>query len=105
MTLQPFPCTQCGLCCRHVHLAEQTRYLDRGDGACHYYDDANKHCLIYETRPDLCRVDQQYRMHYADQYSWEGFVDANIAVCRLLQNTASVPTRRQLDGDGRLNNE
>lgn len=85
MTLPAFPCTQCGLCCNNVHLAEQTRYLDRGDGACRHYNDTDKHCLIYETRPDICRVDRQYRMHYAEQYSWAEFVDANLEVCRVLQ--------------------
>jgi Fe-S-cluster containining protein len=87
MTLTPFPCTQCGLCCRNVHLAEQTQHLDRGDGACRHYSDANKHCLIYDSRPDICRVDQQYQMHYADRYSWASFVEVNIEVCRVLQNT------------------
>ncbi|PAA02519.1 YkgJ family cysteine cluster protein [Pseudomonas fragi] len=88
MTLPAFPCTQCGLCCRNVHLAEQTRYLDRGDGACRHYSDADKHCLIYETRPDICRVDRQYRMHYAERYNWQEFVKVNVEVCRLLQSQA-----------------
>lgn len=86
MTLPAFPCKQCGLCCRNVHLAEKTQYLDRGDGACRHYNDADKLCLIYETRPDICQVDVQYRMHYSQRYSWEAFVDANVEVCRLLQS-------------------
>lgn len=90
MTPPAFPCTQCGHCCRNVHLAEQTRYLDRGDGACRHYCDANKHCLIYETRPAICRVDQQYRIHYSQRYSWEAFVEANVEVCRVLQSQAIV---------------
>ncbi|WP_090211853.1 YkgJ family cysteine cluster protein [Geopseudomonas guangdongensis] len=80
-----FPCTQCGLCCRNVRLAEQTRYLDRGDGACRNYSDADKKCLIYETRPDICRVGLQYKTHYSQQYSWEAFIEANTEVCRALQ--------------------
>lgn len=88
MTLPAFPCTQCGLCCRNVHLAEQTQYLDRGDGACRHYSDADKHCLIYETRPDICRVDRQYQMHYAQRFSWEAFVEVNVEVCKLLQRQA-----------------
>lgn len=81
-----FPCTQCGLCCQNVHLAEQTSYLDRGDGSCRYYDDAGKRCLIYETRPDICRIDRQYKLYYAEQYSWDEFVEANVAVCRILKH-------------------
>lgn len=85
MTLPVFPCTQCGLCCSNVHMAEQTRYLDRGDGACRHYSDTDKRCSIYETRPDICRVDRQYQMHYARQYSWEEFIEANVEVCQALQ--------------------
>lgn len=88
MTRPAFPCTQCGLCCRNVHLAEQTRYLDRGDGVCRHYSDAEKHCLIYETRPDICQVDRQYQMHYAQRLSWETFVEMNVEVCKLLQRQA-----------------
>ncbi|MCO7597238.1 MULTISPECIES: YkgJ family cysteine cluster protein [Pseudomonas] len=50
-----------------------------GDGACRHYSDADKHCLIYETRPDICRV------HYAQQFSWEAFVEVNVEICKLLQ--------------------
>ncbi|MFD2642382.1 YkgJ family cysteine cluster protein [Pseudomonas japonica] len=85
MTLPAFPCSQCGLCCRNVHLAQVTQYLDRGDGTCRHYNDADRGCLIYETRPDICRVDRQYRQHYARQYSWEAFVQANLEVCHTLQ--------------------
>lgn len=89
MTRRAFPCTQCGQCCRNVHLAVETRSLDRGDGACRHYSDADKRCMIYESRPDVCRVDRQYEMHYAEQYSWEAFVEANVEVCRVLQSLAS----------------
>ena len=89
MSSAAFPCTQCGLCCRNVHLAEQTQHLDRGDGACRHYCDADKGCLIYETRPDICRVDRQYRMHYAQTYSWEVFVTLNMEVCNALQQQAA----------------
>ncbi|MOA45847.1 Flagellin N-methylase [compost metagenome] len=85
MTSPTFPCTQCGLCCRNVHLAEQTQHLDRGDGACRHYNDADKRCLVYDSRPDICRVDRQYRMHYAQQFTWKTFVELNVEVCKLLQ--------------------
>lgn len=80
-----FPCTQCGLCCQHVHLAAETRFLDRGDGTCRHYDVASKHCTIYTERPDICRVDRQYSMNYARQYTWEEFVTVNLQACTLLQ--------------------
>ncbi|PHI32671.1 YkgJ family cysteine cluster protein [Budvicia aquatica] len=80
----PFPCTQCGLCCQRVNLAQETRYLDRGDGLCRHYDAASKGCLIYNERPDICRVDLQYHLNYAYLYSWEEFVALNLAVCQQL---------------------
>ena len=34
---------------------------DRGDGACANLNENNQ-CSIYETRPDICRVDKVYEM-------------------------------------------
>lgn len=85
MSSTPFPCTQCGLCCQNVHLAAETRFLDRGDGTCRHYDASSKGCGIYGERPSICRVDLQYQLHYARQYSWDDFVALNLAVCDTLQ--------------------
>jgi uncharacterized protein len=82
---EPFPCTQCGACCRHVDLSEETRFLDRGDGACRHYDAANKSCLIYAERPLVCRVDQYYDTHYARFYRWKDFEAMNLAACARLR--------------------
>lgn len=84
-----FPCTQCGICCQRVHLASETRYLDRGDGVCKHYDAEHKICGIYESRPDICRVDTQYDLHYASQCTWNRFVELNLAVCVSLQKQAA----------------
>ncbi|WP_409033976.1 YkgJ family cysteine cluster protein [Pseudomonas sp. JUb42] len=82
--MRAFPCNQCGQCCRNVHLAEQTRFLDRGDGVCRHFSEDSKHCTIYVDRPDICRVDRQYRMHYAERYAWDEFVELNLQVCQVL---------------------
>lgn len=79
--MNSFPCYQCGLCCKHVHLAAETRYLDRGDGTCKDYDVLTKSCSIYAQRPDICRVDKQYTLRYAKQYKWDEFVALNLQVC------------------------
>lgn len=83
--IRAFPCTQCGLCCQHVHLADETRFLDRGDGTCRHYNADSKQCTIYDERPDICRVDLQYALHYHRLYSWEEFVALNLQVCRQLE--------------------
>ncbi|MNF61520.1 YkgJ family cysteine cluster protein [Pseudomonas sp. WS 5406] len=80
-----FPCNQCGLCCQHVHLAAETQFLDRGDGTCRHYDTISKGCTIYADRPDICRVDQQYAVRYAQQYTWDEYVTLNLQVCANLQ--------------------
>ncbi len=82
--MRAFPCTQCGKCCQNVHLAEETRFLDRGDGTCKHYSDSGKQCTVYADRPDICRVDRQYEMNYANRYSWDEFVDLNLQVCAVL---------------------
>lgn len=79
-----FPCTGCGACCKQVHLAPETRYLDRGDGACRHFDDAAKSCTIYAQRPAVCRVDSYYDAHYAGLLDWEAFIALNLAACARL---------------------
>ncbi|MEB0007246.1 YkgJ family cysteine cluster protein [Pseudomonas sp. RTB3] len=83
--LSVFPCTQCGLCCRHVYVAAETQFLDRGDGTCRHFDATNKGCTIYAERPDICRVDRQYAVRYAQQYTWDEYVTLNQHVCAILQ--------------------
>lgn len=80
-----FPCTQCGLCCKHVHVAAETQFLDRGDGTCRHYDATSKGCTIYAERPDICRVDRQYAVRFAQQYTWDEYVTLNLQVCTYLQ--------------------
>jgi Fe-S-cluster containining protein len=86
--VKPFPCTQCGLCCQHVDLSEQTRFLDRGDGTCTHYDATRKACSIYARRPDICRVDRQYLQNYAQHFTWDEFVALNLQVCTALEQGA-----------------
>ncbi len=86
---QPFPCTQCGLCCQHVHLADETRFLDRGDGTCRHYNATDKSCAIYAERPDICRVDRMYAMRYARHYTWDEFVALNLQVCANLESLSN----------------
>ncbi|WP_084722394.1 YkgJ family cysteine cluster protein [Photobacterium aquae] len=83
-SLQPFPCNGCGKCCANVHLSDQTRTLDRGDGICRHLDTISRQCQIYEERPDICRVALQFERHYAAQFTWDEFVSLNLAICEQL---------------------
>lgn len=79
-----FVCNRCGCCCRNIGNYEPAEYLDRGDGVCKYYDEANRACTIYEFRPDICRVDKMYK-DYKNQMSWNEYVDLNYESCEELR--------------------
>lgn len=81
-----FPCNQCGECCKHVDLLSETASMDRGDGTCINFDEIKKKCKVYDTRPDICRVDRQYEIKYQHIMTWEGFVEINQAGCKKLQD-------------------
>ncbi|WP_367066879.1 YkgJ family cysteine cluster protein [Oryzisolibacter sp. LB2S] len=81
---QTFPCTECGRCCQNVHLSDETIFLDRGDGTCRYFDESTKHCSIYLKRPDICRVDVQFKQRFGRIYSWDEYVNRNLQVCKVL---------------------
>lgn len=82
--LTPFPCDACGKCCRRVNLSEQTIYLDRGDGVCRYLNEDTNLCLIYESRPLICRVEDYYKTHLSHIYEWDEFVKLNLEICQKL---------------------
>ena len=82
---QPFPCNRCGACCRAVADAPLTAYLADSDGACRHLDRATQLCIIYENRPDICRVDKQYTLHFQDTLSWRDFCTLNESACAILR--------------------
>ncbi|MFC4299733.1 MAG: YkgJ family cysteine cluster protein [Castellaniella sp.] len=88
----PFPCSQCGKCCEHVGNLAATADLDRGDGVCKFYEQTTRQCRIYDQRPDICRVDRQYALHYQPLMSWEAFVALNTRGCKTLQALDDTPT-------------
>lgn len=80
----PFPCNRCGACCRHVNRAGETQCLDRGDGICRHYQTDSHLCAIYDKRPQICRIEDQYLLNYQSQYSWQEFIALNQAACLIL---------------------
>lgn len=81
----PFPCNQCGACCRHVNRARETQFLNRGDGVCRHYQATSHLCAIYDKRPQICRVESQYLLNYQRQYSWQAFIELNRKACLILE--------------------
>lgn len=68
----------------NVHLAEETAYLNRGDNICVNFDVSSNLCTIYNDRPDICKVDLQYKKNYSNQFTWNEFIQVNLAVCNEL---------------------
>ena len=85
----PFACTRCGACCRSVSFSPLTAWLDKGDGICQHLDEQTELCAIYESRPDVCRIDLQYEVHYVRHLSWKEFSDLNLQCCEALQKRIS----------------
>ena len=81
-----FPCTSCGLCCRHIGHIKQLVDYDRGDGVCKHFDENQTTCKIYEDRPLVCQVDEMYEKAYRHQFKNKlAFYKANAEVCNALQ--------------------
>lgn len=95
--MQPFPCYKCGACCMNVDKSVHTKFLDRGDGICSEYDTNTKLCKIYDKRPDICRIDLQYKRHYSEEYSWNEFVQINLEACKRLEELVCA-RNNQLEG-------
>lgn len=82
---QPFSCNRCGACCRAVAVSPLTKHLAAPDGTCRHLDRATQLCRIYAQRPDICRVDKQYTLHFQDKLSWNDFCALNERACAFLR--------------------
>ncbi len=74
-----FNCDKCGQCCRHLHLSDLYKNLDRGDGVCKYL--IGNLCSIYDNRPLLCRIDESYETFFKNEYSIEEYYLLNKRIC------------------------
>lgn len=55
--MSSFPCTKCGACCRLIGNLPEMKDFNRGDGVCKNLTKDNL-CKIYDSRPDICRMDK-----------------------------------------------
>ena len=78
-----FPCSQCGECCRHIDRIPQLSAFDMGTGICIHLK--NNLCEIYETRPEICRVDLMYEKYFSAQYTRDEFYTLNRIACKQIQ--------------------
>ena len=80
-----FPCTSCGLCCKHISHIKELKEYDLGNGVCKYLNLDTNECLMYDKRPDICKVDEMFNKKYHKCYTKEEFYKLNADACNRLQ--------------------
>jgi hypothetical protein len=74
-----FLCSSCGACCKNVGNLP----LPSTNGICNNLDLKTNKCKIYNTRPDICRVDKVYE-HFKDKYTLKEWFIENTKACHTL---------------------
>jgi len=75
---------------------------DRGDGACVHLQEDNT-CEIYETRPEICRVDAMFNKRRAETPELMEFIDKksyfilNSTACNLMMDEDGIPEEFRID--------
>lgn len=64
--------------------------FDRGDGVCRHLDLDTNECRIYESRPEVCRIDLMYDKHFSTLYSKDRFYKMNAQACNVMQEEAGI---------------
>lgn len=80
-----FPCTNCGLCCQNITTIDELKDFDLGNGTCKYFNSIDNNCKIYDTRPNICRIDKMYTIKYKKNFTKNNFYIENAKVCNKLQ--------------------
>ncbi|MGN8504347.1 YkgJ family cysteine cluster protein [Helicobacter pylori] len=83
-TLNRFPCTSCGLCCKNITGIIELIGFDAGNGVCKFLDLETNLCKIYETRPLICRIDEAHKKLYS-HIPLKEFYAKNAEICNALQ--------------------
>ena len=60
------------------------------------FDKQNNICLIYETRPDICRVDLMFEKEYFKYYTKDEYFKLNIEACNKLQTMFDVDEKYRI---------
>lgn len=83
MTTTRFNCDCCGLCCRNIGGIPQLSQFDRGDGVCSHLT-ADNLCDIYESRPEVCSVEQMYS-RFSSQMTKSEYLEMMERSCEFLK--------------------
>jgi uncharacterized protein len=111
-----FPCTRCGACCLNIgNTVSEARNLppenitELGElyaafpynfsstGRCEMFDESIPGCSVYETRPDVCKVDYLYETHYKQTgLTFEDYYLFNAYCCNLLMDKFGIPAEKKV---------
>ena len=80
-----FSCNSCGAYCRHIESLEELKVFDLGNGTCKHLNTSDNSCNIYDTRLDICKIDEIFEIKYYKEFSRENFYIKNAEVCNYLQ--------------------
>lgn len=87
-----FPCTKCGLCCQKLDKSDILSNFHDGNGVCKFYHSFIG-CVIYTTRPDVCRIDNGYEKFFLNKISLKEYYQLNAKICNQLQVERKVPEK------------
>lgn len=67
------------------NLLSEFPYKALDNGACEQFDEATKKCKVYDTRPDVCRVNRVYERVHSTYLSREVYYQLSEGVCKKMQ--------------------
>jgi uncharacterized protein len=82
--LPDFSCTECGVCCKNIHLIPELQEYDLGNGTCQYLG-SNQRCTAFELRPYICQSKAIYINQYQHSLPYKDFLWISAKVCDTLQ--------------------
>lgn len=80
-----FPCSGCGLCCQNITTVQELKEFDLGNGICKFLNLDTHNCNIYETRPEICRVDKMFELKYNKDFTKDEYYKLNADACNEIQ--------------------
>ena len=89
-----FPCTLCGICCKHIELCDGMTYASfpykHVNGRCEKLGTDNK-CMVYDSRPSICNIAKQTEnMNNTEKAN---YFNMNKDACNKLQELFKVPLK------------
>jgi hypothetical protein len=89
-----FLCSKCSACCRNII---DLGLPHNGDGICLNLNKKTNECLIYETRPDICKVDRMFEKHFKSKMTKKEFFIKNTEACHQLIDREKLDNSYKID--------